>query len=153
MPGFSDILFVGKSANSFGHNDNCYYCSAAALLGKTAMELFSDSEVMQCAGGGFTDDIANLFSEAKAGVVLINVSTDANVAYQFLSTVTPGHGVGLEYRRADGTQHMIVAVRDTGFVNGFVNPGVKCVDYQCNPPKVTGFPPEPNLVAYRIWYR
>jgi hypothetical protein len=152
MLGFTNPLFIGKTSNTTGLNDNCYYCTVAALLGKTVSELLAQTEIMQNSGGGFTDEIKQLFNEAGVNLILMNESANAQTMYQNLLTLANGSAVGLEYRRTGGTQHMVVAVRDSGYVNGFVNAGVKCVDYQQNPPKVTGFPPEPGLVAYRVWF-
>jgi|SRR5262245_22536781 len=120
MPkGFKNVRFPGSDSNTYRLDDNCYYCTVAALLGKTVCE----------------------------------PSTDPQSVYRAIRSFPEGESVGLAYVRSDGSGHMIVATRDEGYVNGFVNEGLKLVDYQQSPPKVTGFPPESQITQYLVFYR
>lgn len=152
MPsGFKDVLFPAKSSNSFGLDQNCYYCTVAALLNQSVAELLKQTEIMQqdCAN---ENEIVELFGEAGVQASFLGPRNAAN-AYALLLDLPPGESVGLGYQRNNGSRHMIVATRDVGYVNNFVNPGIKCVDYQASPPKVAGFEPEKQILRYWIFYR
>lgn len=153
MPkGFKNVRFAGSDANTYYLGDNCYYCSVAALLGKSAEELFKDVEIMQQSGAN-EEEIAALFREAGVNDIVCSVTGNAQEMYDFIKLFPAGDSVGLAFLRQDGSGHMVVTTRDDGYVNNFVNEGVKCVDYQQKPPKVTGFPPEPAIVQYLVFYR
>ena len=153
MPkGFTNVRFAGSDVNTYHLCDNCYYCSVAALLGNTVEELFKKIEVMQQTGAN-QEEIKALFREAGVSDIACEATTDPQLAYRAIKSFPAGESVGLAYFRQDGSGHMVVATRDDGYVNGFVNEGVKCVDYQQNPPRVAGFPPEPTIVQYLVFYR
>jgi len=153
MPrGFKNVRFPGSNGNTYGLNDNCYYCTVAALLGKSVEELFRDIEIMQQSTANEAE-IITLFKEAGVNDIACEPSTDPQSVYRAIRSFPEGESVGLAYVRSDGSGHMIVATRDGGYVNGFVNEGVKLVDYQQSPPKVTGFPPETQITQYLVFYR
>jgi hypothetical protein len=153
MPrGFKIVRFAGSGVNTYQLCDNCYYCSVAALLGYTVEELFKKIETMQQTGAN-KEEITALFREAGVSDIACDATTDPQAVYHAIKSFPNGESVGLAYTRQDGSGHMIVATRDDGYVNNFVNEGVKCVDYQRNPPKVTGFPPETQIAEYLVFYR
>jgi hypothetical protein len=133
-------------------DDNCYYCTVAALLGKTVEELFKAVEIMQQPTAN-EKEIIDLFKEAGVSDITYVATGDPQAVYGAIKWLPAGESVGLAYNRQDGSGHMIVATRDDGYVNNFVNEGIKLVDYQQNPPKAAGFPPEPGIVRYLIFYR
>lgn len=154
MPrGFQNVRFVGSNVNTYHLNDNCYYCSVAALLGASVEELFKAVEIMQQRDGAYRDEIAALFREAGVSDISYYETANPQDMYNAIMSFPNGESVGLVYYRADRTSHMVVATRDDGYVNNFVNAGIKCVDYQQEPPRVAGFPPEPTIVQYLIFYR
>ncbi len=153
MPrGFTNVRFPGSDSNTYGLDDNCYYCTVAALLGNTVEELFKDVEIMQqCTAN--EGEIIDLFKEARVSDITYVATNDPQAVYNAIKSFPAGESVGLAFNRQDGSGHMIVATRDDGYVNNFVNQGVKLVDYQQSPPKVTGFPSETGIVRYLIFYR
>jgi hypothetical protein len=154
MPrGFQNVRFVASNVNTYHLDDNCYYCSVAALLGASVEELFKKVEIMQQRGGAIRDEITALFREAGVSDITYTVATDPRDVYRIIKSFPNGESVGLVYYRADRTSHMVVATRDDGYVNNFVNEGIKCVDYQQEPPRVAGFPPETTIVEYAVYYR
>jgi hypothetical protein len=153
MPrGFQNVRFAASDVNTYKLYDNCYYCSVAALLGKTVEELFKKTETMQQTGAS-EEEITALFRDAGVSDIACEGTKDPQAVYHAIKSFPSGHSVGLAYVRQDGSGHMIVATRDDGYVNNFVNEGIKCVDYQRNPPVVAGFPPEPAIVQYLVFYR
>ena len=135
MNAFTTLRSEHLTSNSFGQNQNCYYCTIAALLGVTTSELVSVSETMMqdCAK---ESEIIELMNNAKIpGPVAIRVQNLGQLT-NLMSTLQNGSGVGLAYTRINGTGHMIVAAR---YPDGR---GV-CVDYQTSPPTITPDFPEP----------
>ena len=106
--------------NTFGLNQNCYYCVVAALLETNTDELVKRTETMQqdCATAEQIDDLM------KAAGMNPKVTTyhDLQSIRQDLATLPFGQQVGLAYVRNDGTGHMIVAVRDGTGDAGFYDP-------------------------------
>jgi hypothetical protein len=154
MPrGFKNVRFAGSNVNTYHLLDNCYYCSVAALLGASVEEFFKQVEIMQERGGASPEATRALFREAGVNDIACAAFTDPQDAYDFIKAFPDEESVGLAYYRGDGSGHMIVATRDNGHINNWVNQGIKCVDYQHEPPRVAGFPPEPTLVHYVVFYR
>ncbi|CAH0391955.1 unnamed protein product [Bemisia tabaci] len=57
--------FNFKIVNDLGNNKNCYYCTLAALKGKTVTELFKETEVMmEASGAPSIDYIVALYRQA-----------------------------------------------------------------------------------------
>lgn len=153
MPkGFTNVRFAGSSGNTHGLDDNCYYCTVAALLGKTVEELFKQTEIMQQRTAN-EDEIIGLFKEAGVSDITCVATTDPQAVYNAIKWFPSGESVGLAFTRQGGSGHMVVATRDDGYVNNFVNEGVRLVDYQQAPPKVTGFPSETGIIRYLIFYK
>jgi hypothetical protein len=50
--------------NTYGLDDNCYYVTAARLLGTTVRELITKTEMMQIQGGASLDEVKELFTAA-----------------------------------------------------------------------------------------
>ena len=55
----SPILDIDTSANTYGLDQNCYYCSVAALTGRTVEDFFQLFETMQ-RDAATTDGIVGL---------------------------------------------------------------------------------------------
>lgn len=72
---FNPILRIDTTANTYGLDQNCYYCSVAALSNMTVEQFFHISEIMQ-QDTATPDEIVALWAEGNVG----------NVAYtQFVS--------------------------------------------------------------------
>ncbi len=143
---FSPILDIGKTANTYQLDQNCYYCSVAALSNMTVEQFFSISEIMQ-QDNATPDEIVALWKEGNVPNVTYTVFVrgddfDRNV----LQKMPRGCGLGLAYTRQNGSGHMVVLAKD---VNGVI----KCIDYQQNPPTIANFPPEPNIVSVHVFYK
>ncbi|MFK6999686.1 hypothetical protein V3470_01895 [Flavobacterium oreochromis] len=147
--GFYPVMDPIKSTNSHCLTENCYYCSTAALLNTTVTDLVASTGIMQ-QDTAQIDEIIDLFRNAGVRVRCIT-DLDEATAYCLLSTLPNGQSAGLAYTRQGGSGHMIVVTRDTGYYNNGVNPGLKCIDYQSNPPRITGFPYEGGNLVYNIF--
>ena len=153
MPvGFYNTAWIGRTVNTYGLQNNCYFVSTAALLNMSVEELFRTTETMQQVTGN-DGDIKNLFAEA--GVVVQSQRFDnLGVLYQQLLSLPAGASVGLAYsRHGQAVGHMLVVKRDPGWNPLGAAPGLRCIDYQQTPPKVMNFPPEPNMASAWIYYR
>lgn len=65
MPrGFSLCAPWGADVNTTGLNDNCYYCTIAALKNTDVSSLISVTEIMQNQGGAQHCEIFKLFHDA-----------------------------------------------------------------------------------------
>lgn len=143
---FNPILNPGTTANTFGHDQNCYYCTVAALTNKTAEQFFHISEVMQqdCAT---PDEILGLWSEADIHTVAYTTFVRGDdFDRKVMQPMPRNSGLGLAYSRQDGTGHMVVLAKDEQGV-------IKCIDYQQNPPRISDFPPEESLASVHVFYK
>ncbi|WP_426400903.1 hypothetical protein ACN9M1_26600 (plasmid) [Ralstonia sp. R-29] len=144
---FSPILDIGTTANDINQNldQNCYYCSVAALSNQTASQFFQRAEIMQ-QDTATLDEIQALFAAGGVQNVAVRAyNDDATFRGDFLNPMPNNSGVGIAYTRANNTGHMVVLAKD---INGVV----KCVDYQQNPPAVADFPPEANITTVNVFY-
>lgn len=144
---FAPILNVGTTANDINGNldQNCYYCTVAALNNTTVSQLFQRAEIMQ-QDTATLDEILQLF--AAGGVQNAGYRTyNDNATFQsdFVNAMPKSSGVGIAYTRSNTTGHMVVLAKDDNGV-------VKCVDYQQNPPTITDFPPEDNITTVNMFY-
>jgi hypothetical protein len=99
--------------NTAGQTDNCYFCTVAALSGKTTFELVDDLEEMQQSGGARTlAYIGQLFREAEVGDGTWSTH-DALADVSRAVRASASTDFGLAYRRADGSGHVVV-VRQQG---------------------------------------
>ncbi len=145
---FSGILDIDKTANSFGLDDNCFYCSVAALLGKTVNELIDETEIMQDRTA-CTEAVLDLFREAGVDDIAFRIYEDRQSLEGDFANFPRNSGLGLAYDRSDAPiGHMVVLARDNDGV-------VKLVDYQQSPPSITDFPPEGrnNIARCYVFYR
>ncbi len=145
---FAGILDINTTANSFGLDDNCYYCSVAALLGKTVNELIDQTEIMQDRTAG-AEAVLDLFREAGIDDIACRVYEDRQSLEQDFAHFPNNSGLGLAYDRSDAPiGHMVVLARDDNGV-------VKLVDYQEDPPAITDFPPDGgnNIARCYVFYR
>jgi hypothetical protein len=153
MPiGFHNTAFVGRTINTYGLQNNCYFVTTAALLNMTVDDLVRQTETMQQVTGA-DSDIKGLFADAGVRVVSRRFDNLRELYHQLLS-LPAGTSVGLAYNRfGQSVGHMLVVQRDPGW-NPFGDaPGLRCVDYQTTPPTVTNFPPEPNISSCWIYYQ
>ncbi|HEX8556654.1 MAG TPA: hypothetical protein VF668_01055 [Pyrinomonadaceae bacterium] len=146
---FTPILPFTTTANTYGLDQNCYYCSVAALSNMTVEQFFNVSEIMQQDTATPTEILALW---AEGGVTNVEYlaytgpNTVSDVSQTVIKDMPKGQALGLAYARQDGSGHMVVLAKDN---NGLV----RCVDYQQNPPTITPFPPEPNLIAMFVFYK
>ena len=146
LQAFSPILDLTKTANTYGLDQNCYYCSVAALSNKTVKEFFNISEIMQ-QDTATPDEIIKLWNEGGVHNVAHTVFVDDRDFYRQVTETMPRNaGLGLAYTRQNGSGHMVVLAKDNDGI-------VKCIDYQQNPPKVVNFPPERDIVRVHVFYR
>lgn len=114
--------------NTYGLLDNCYYVTAAVIKGTTVDKLIGQTEMMQTRGGAFLDEISQLFVAAGLSG---QYKPCANLEEVEDRVAELARGlkkkVGLQYDRADGTAHMIVAIYDP------VEQQCTFKDYQLNP--------------------
>ncbi|UCD85820.1 MAG: hypothetical protein JSU92_06390 [Deltaproteobacteria bacterium] len=143
---FNPILRIDKTANTYGLDQNCYYCSVAALSNMTVEQFFHISEIMQ-QDTATPDEIIGLWAEGNVQNVAYEkfVSGD-DFDRDVIQAMPRGSGLGLAYTRANGSGHMVVLAKDD---NGIV----KCIDYQQNPPAIADFPPEENIVSVHVFYK
>jgi hypothetical protein len=164
MPrGFSLCASLGANVNTFELDDNCYYCTIAALKNTNVKSLITATEIMQLPTAQH-HEIATLFrdagSHAKSYIMKGFCSAEAgptdwgsptSIEALMMTVMSAGEYCGLEYRRPNGTQHMIVCQRAAG---NFVNP-VVCADFQIPPAQrvVQNFPPEDgHNFGFRAWF-
>ncbi|MFJ5646305.1 hypothetical protein [Streptomyces sp. NPDC093223] len=104
-----DYAHMADPTNTYGLLDNCYYCVAAFLSGRTVEELIVKSEQMQYAGGAQPAEFAYLLQLAglHAGVTQC---VDANSTLVALGA-NAGH-FGTHFVRHDNTAHVVVAISD-----------------------------------------
>ncbi|MCA6384534.1 MAG: hypothetical protein IM605_02500 [Cytophagales bacterium] len=143
---FTPILDIHTTANTFGLDQNCYYCSVAALSNMTVEQFFRITEIMQ-QDTATPDEIVALWAAGNVTNVTYTQFVRGNDFDQHIVQKMPlGTGLGLAYTRANGSGHMVVlAKNDHGIV--------KCIDYQQNPPAIADFPPEENIVSVHVFYK
>lgn len=153
MPvGFYNTAWIGRNVNTYGLQNNCYFVTTAALLNQSVEELVRNTETMQQVTGN-DQDIKNLFAEAGVQVQSHRFDNLQELYRQLLS-LPPGASVGLAYSRfGQPVGHMLVVQRDPGWNPFGQAPGLRCIDYQCTPPKVTNFPPEPGIASGWVYCR
>ncbi|MBT6177564.1 MAG: hypothetical protein HOI23_09980 [Deltaproteobacteria bacterium] len=153
MPvGFYNTAWIGRTVNTYGLQSNCYFVSTAALMNMSVEELFRATETMQQVTGNDAD-IKTLFADAGEAVQSTRFD-NLGVLYQQLLSLPAGASVGLAYSRHNqSVGHMLVVQRDPGWTPLGAAPGLRCIDYQQTPPKVTNFPPEPNISSSWVYYR
>jgi len=151
MSGWADFRQPFLHVNSFGQQQNCYFCTVAALHNQTTNELAKHTETMM-QDTATMDDALELFRDAgDVGIQARRFATPAEAAAFVNQTVEIGHAVGLGYKRANGTDHMVVLRRMLGLLD--------CVDYQAEwtawgtAPRMLPFPPEPGpILAYVVFH-
>jgi len=135
---------LSMEINSHGHNQNCYYCTVAALSGKTTDKLVKMTSTMQQDQANPTE-IAELFRAAGESVDVKGPLTDPKGVLNWVEGyVDEEEAVGLAYVRADLSGHMVVMRNTTG--------SKKCIDFQrpCGLREME-FPPEPNILQYYVF--
>lgn len=143
---FNPILNPATTANTFGLDRNCYYCTVAALSNMTVEQFFHISEVMQ-QDDATPDEIIALWNEAGIhNVAYTSFTRGDEFERTVLQPMPRNSGIGLGYTRQDGTRHMVVLAKDERGV-------IKSVDYQQNPPRISDFPPEGNIVSVHVFYK
>jgi hypothetical protein len=98
-------------ANSYQLDDNCYYVTAAHLLGTDVNALINRTGVMQDRGGVSLDAIQSLFQ----AVGLTSTYRQANSVDELEELVESAAGgldreFALAFVRGNGTRHVVVAV-------------------------------------------
>lgn len=152
MRGFPNARLAGWSTNTYHLDKNCYYCTAAALMNKDVEQLMQVTEIMQ-QDNGTAEELCELMRDDGADAFWEGPLSEAQVL-GFLNNLPNGESIGLGFPWLNGGGHWIVAVRDDGYVNNFVNPGIKLVDFQQHPPAVRGWPmpgvvPDQYVVIYQ----
>lgn len=143
---FSPILNLNTTANTYELEQNCYYCSVAALSNMTVEQFFRISEIMQ-QDTATPDEIITLWRDGNVSNVAYAMYVSGDVLdREVIQTMPLGCGVGLAYVRANGSGHMVVLAKDTNSI-------VKCIDYQQNPPAIADFPPETNITVAYVFYK
>jgi hypothetical protein len=165
MPsGFKNCAPINANVNSSGLDQNCYYCTVAALKNVDVKTLVGLTETMQQDTARY-DEIRQLFREAgfhAEAYVMRGLNVGEANADQFCSavqmdallktTLSAGECCGIAYLRPDKTGHMIVAGRVS---NATLSPNViQCADFQT--PAATrqlqNFPPENGVnYQYQAW--
>jgi hypothetical protein len=134
------------STNSFGLDQNCYYCTIAALLNTDVDTLVSRTETMQqdCANA---DEISALFSSAGTTVQYQVFGSEAAAA-NFVTRFPNQSALAIGYTRGNGSGHMVVVVRDSG-----APLGVGFIDYQMRPPGIyNSLAHEAGVISYTVFY-
>jgi hypothetical protein len=146
---FTPILPLTTTANTYGLDQNCYYCSVAALSNMTVEQFFNVSEIMQ-QDTATPNEILSLWAEGGVPnvnyIVFNGLNSVFNVGQTVVTNMPKGQALGLAYTRQDGSGHMVVLAKDN-------NDLVRCIDYQQNPPAITPFPPEAGIVALWVFYK
>ncbi|GJD19161.1 hypothetical protein RIVM261_041170 [Rivularia sp. IAM M-261] len=143
---FSKMSLQDK-VNTFNLNDNCYYCTAAALLNMTVDELIKKSEIMQYAGGGTIEDIKNLFKEAGVPVSYQTVNSKEQLESE-IKKMQNNDKFGFAYNRQDGSGHMVVLQKDQ-------HGKVSFLDYQKDPvvnKPLEEFITQENITTAHVFY-
>jgi hypothetical protein len=154
MPSYFRNPLMGlRSTNSHGQDQNCYYCTVAALFGTDTNDLVKHTETMM-QDNASADEIVALFK--SLGVQVVYESTnDAAALYGALSKMGNGEACGFAYTRQNGSGYMVVVQRDTGAYPFHTYPGLRVFDYQAKPVAVGSFPPEGgvNIILSYVFYR
>ena len=148
MPqGFTTLRSSALTTNSFGQNQNCYYCTVAALLGISTSELVGLSETMMQDTAGPDEIVALMTSAGIPGATYLHFTT-LPLLEAAVGSLPSGQAVGLAYTRTNGTGHMIVVARNATGQFGFI-------DYQASPPSVTATFPEPihTVTSMHLFFR
>jgi hypothetical protein len=142
---FTSIRSPSLSTNSFGQNENCYYCTVAALLNTTTSQLVNVTQTMMQDRASADEIVALMAAAGIPNPSYVQLQTLAAVQGA-LASLPDNQAVGLAYTRIDGTGHMIVAAKHNG-VGGFI-------DYQASPPQVSAAFPEPmgNITSMHVFF-
>ena len=165
MPrGFVQCAPLDADVNSSGLDQNCYYCTVAALRNMDVRALVSVTETMQQDTAN-RNEVRALFGAAglpangfvrqgptSYGYAGNNLSNNAADALALIwGTLSTGQFCGVEYYRPDGSGQMVVATRKPG------NPDqILWADFQTPPTNRVGglWPPEGPAglnYTYSIW--
>jgi hypothetical protein len=148
MPqGFSTLLNSNVSSNSAGLDQNCYYCSIAALLGTDTSSLVTRTEIMQQDTADESHIVALMGAAGIAGPNYLTFHSQLPFEGA-IASLPAGQALGLAYRRTDQTGHMIVYAHSALGLRGYI-------DYQNNPPTCTPAFPEAmgNIVSMALFFR
>ena len=153
MPFFDFPFSSFWGTNSFGQDQNCYFCTVAALLGMSTSALVAKAQTMM-QDTAQLDEVIDLFRDAGTPASH-RAGNDVAGLHTFLLGMPNGHACGLAYNRANGTGHMVVAQRDDGSYPFHTYPRVRIIDCQQRPAKVSTFPPENgvNIIMYHVFYK
>lgn len=136
----ADFPALSARLNPHGLNQNCYFCTVAALAHKTVLELVVQTETMQ-QDGARLDEIVQLFKDA--GVESILTCEDAasctpqqlwqRTWHRLNQALSPCEALGLAWQRpgafnqqnvfSPGGGHMVVVAKDD-------NGTIAALDYQ-----------------------
>ena len=144
---WTGIRHYTQSTNNYGFDQNCYYCTTAALLGTDVDTLINHTEQMQqdTASAG---EIVALFASVGVKVQYAEFDNE-HAASHFLLQFPNNSAVGFAYTRQNGSGHMIVAARDDTAPHR-----VRFVDYQQQPPPVyVNMVHEPTIVRVLIFFQ
>ncbi len=135
------------TTNSFGQDQNCYFCTIAALLNMTTSQLVAHAQTMQQVTAN-ADEIVALMRDAGIPNPTYATFQHLTAIDQAVSSLPNGGHVGLAYTRSDGSGHMIVVGRM------LFSGAIRCIDYQASPPRVTDAFPEDlsTIVAMHLFY-
>jgi len=101
------MLDLATTANTFGLQNNCYYCTVAALSNMTVQQFFHVSQIMQ-QDTATPQEILDLWAEA--GIENVSYRTFAggdDFDAAVLQIMPLNHGLGLFYLRVAGPGHMV----------------------------------------------
>ena len=151
MPrGFENYRQPFLEVNSYGQNQNCYYCTVAALHDTTTHLLVGQTEIMM-QDTATTEEIIALFRWAgDASIQVYSCHFPLTLRLFVEANIQIGQAVGLAYGRMNRSAHMVVLHRKPG--------SLECLDYQQpftsinTAPRYLGFPPEPHIVQYFVFY-
>ncbi|MFC8957529.1 toxin glutamine deamidase domain-containing protein [Streptomyces sp. NPDC057101] len=99
-----------QPTNTYGLNDNCYYCVAAFLSGRTAHDLLLHTGQMQEAGGAQLDHFAVLLRMAGLNDAYVPCA-DADAVEDQLANAPAGRYAVL-FERGHRGGHAVVAIAD-----------------------------------------
>ncbi|CRK59890.1 hypothetical protein [Alloactinosynnema sp. L-07] len=112
-----------EPTNTYALDDNCYYCTAAALRGITVDKLITETELMQYAGGATVPEVDELFAAAGLSTAYTEYSTFDEVQQAVVAAADDNDKkFALCFVRADGSGHAVVVSREQG--------QTKFLDYQ-----------------------
>ena len=135
------------TTNNYGLDQNCYYCTVAALLNTDVDTLIRVTETMQ-QDTATSDEVATLFADANCPVVY-RAFANEGAAAAFVSNFPDRSAVAIGYTRGNGTGHMVVAMRWSSAPYG-----VRFIDYQQSPPGVyDSLAHEGAIMAYTVFYK